>query len=70
MGWINNAQFERDHNGQRDTCAACGHDGTQARPLVLDDEGCRVHRDHTDDPASGMYGHRQAADDRNDADEA
>lgn len=59
MGWINNAQFERDHNGQRNICAADGRDGTEADPLVLDDEGYRVHRSHLEDVSSGLYGRQQ-----------
>jgi hypothetical protein len=67
MGWINSRQFERDHNGQRNICAACGHDGTNADPLVLDD-GYRVHTSHTTDVNSGLYGRQQWTND--DADEA
>lgn len=59
MGWINSEQFERDHNGLRNTCVACGHDGTEANPLVLDEEGSRVHLAHTRDRDSGFYGAEQ-----------
>jgi len=62
MGWINSTQFERDHNGLRNVCAADGRDGTEADPLVLDDEGSRVHRSHFEDVSSGLYGRRQADD--------
>lgn len=61
MGWINSSQFERDHNGQRNTCSACGHDATAGKPLVLSDEGYRVHQAHTRDPHSGFYGAEQGA---------
>jgi hypothetical protein len=60
MGWINSRQQKRDHNGQRNTCAACGHDGTSRDPLVLTNDGFRVHRSHTADPQSGLYGAEQA----------
>ncbi|GAA2439602.1 hypothetical protein [Streptomyces glaucus] len=43
-GFINRVQFERDHNGQRNICAA---------------DGFRVHLSDTTDPASGYYGQRQ-----------
>lgn len=59
MRWINVAQQRRDHNGQRDICAACGHDGTGRDPLVLADDGFRVHRSHTTDPRSGYRGRSQ-----------
>lgn len=58
MRWINSKQQQRDHNGQRNTCAACGHPGTGADPLVLSADGWRVHRSDTTDPRSGFY--RQA----------
>ncbi len=55
--WISPAQQRRDHNGQRNTCAACGHDSTANNPLVVDvTDGMRVHRSHFDDPRSGYYG--------------
>lgn len=57
--WVNAAQFKRDHTGHRNHCAACGHDGTAADPLVVDNEGWRIHRSHTEDPRSGMYGTAQ-----------
>jgi len=60
MGWINSQQQARDHNGQRNTCSACGHDGTAANPVVIDDEGWRVHRSHVGDASSGLYGREQA----------
>ncbi len=50
MGWLNPAQFERDHNGQRNYCAADGHEGTERNPLVLDDGGYRVHVSHFSEP--------------------
>lgn len=58
-GWIHSRQQQRDHNGQRNICAACGHTGTGTDPLVLDDTGMRVHQQHTEDPTSGLYGHQQ-----------
>jgi hypothetical protein len=57
--WVNDTQFERDHKGYRNTCSACGHDGTEADPLVVDVEGWRICRSHTEDPNSGMYGTAQ-----------
>lgn len=59
MGWISARQQQRDHNGQRNNCAGCGHDGTTADPLVKDNEGFRVHQSHTTDPNSGLYGQQQ-----------
>lgn len=55
-GWINTTQQRRDHNGQRDTCAACGHDATGRDPLVKTTDGYRIHRSHTTDPRNGYYG--------------
>lgn len=55
--WISPAQLARDHNGQRNTCACCGHDGTTADPLVIGvEDGMRVHRSHYSDPRTGYYG--------------
>ena len=59
LRFISTAQQKRDHAGQRNICAACGHPGTRLNPLELDDEGYRVHRRHLNDPASGLYGRRQ-----------
>jgi hypothetical protein len=55
MGWINGSQFERDHAGLRNQCSACGHEGSPLNPLVLSDDGYRVHSSHTADPTSGLY---------------
>ncbi len=55
--WISPAQQQRDHSGQRNTCAACGHDATATDPLVVDvTDGIRVCRSHFDDQGSGYYG--------------
>jgi hypothetical protein len=54
-GWISATQFERDHNGQRNICAACGHNGSKANPLVVDEDGSRIHTSHTTDQNSGYY---------------
>lgn len=59
MGWISKSQQERDHNGQRNRCAACGHEGKRTDPLTKDDSGSRVHTSHTTDPRSGLYGRQQ-----------
>lgn len=62
MRWISKGQQERDHAGQREICAACGHPKTTTDPLVLTKAdgsypgGNRVHRSHTTDPADGLYG--------------
>lgn len=53
--WISTEQQRRDHAGLRESCAACGVEGTTRNPLVLDDEGYRVHRSHITDPESGLY---------------
>lgn len=58
-GFINTAQQTRDHNGLRDCCSACGHDGTPTDPLVKSLDGYRIHRSHTTDPRSGYYGQQQ-----------
>ena len=58
-GWISRQQQQRDHNRVRNTCAACGREGTQRNPLGVDDEGYRVHAAHFTDPTSGLYGHQQ-----------
>lgn len=58
-GYISAAQQARDHAGQRNFCAACGHDGTAADPLVKTLDGFRAHRSHTTDPRSGLYGQAQ-----------
>jgi hypothetical protein len=58
-GFINAAQQRRDHNGQRDICAACGHNGTSRDPLVKATDGYRVHRSHTTDPRNGYYRQEQ-----------
>jgi hypothetical protein len=57
---VNAAQFERDHNGLRNVCAVDGRDGTEADPLVVDTDGYRIHRSHTEDPNSGCYGTAQS----------
>lgn len=43
MGWIAERQFKRDHAGLRNTCAARGHEGAPTNPLVVADDGMRVH---------------------------
>ena len=59
MRVIHVRQQQRDHIGQRNICAACGHDGTTRDPLVLTDNGFRVHQSHTADPRDGLYGTAQ-----------
>lgn len=49
-------QKQRDADGRRDTCCACGHDKTGTDPLVISEEGWRVHQSHYTDPATGFYG--------------
>ncbi len=44
---LNDAQRQRDRNGQQNICAACGHPGTPGDPLVIDDGGYRIHGSHT-----------------------
>jgi hypothetical protein len=58
-GYISASQQARDHNGLRNICTACGHDGTPADPLVKSLDGSRIHRSHTTDPRSGFYGQAQ-----------
>ncbi len=50
MGWISGEQLERDHRGLRNACCACGRDGAERNPLILSDEGLRIHSSHYDDP--------------------
>lgn len=59
MRFINSAQQTRDHAGQRNTCAADGHPGTEADPLVTATDGYRVHRSDTTNPRSGYYNQQQ-----------
>ncbi|WP_458089447.1 hypothetical protein [Streptomyces malaysiensis] len=59
MRWINSRQQTRDHAGQRNICAACGHDGTSRDPLINNTDGFRVHRSHTTDQRHGLYGTAQ-----------
>lgn len=42
-GWISLQQLERDHRGLRNSCAACGHEGTTKNPLEVNEDGYRVH---------------------------
>ncbi|MEE1764371.1 hypothetical protein [Streptomyces sp. SP18BB07] len=58
-GWINSAQQKRDHDGQRNICAADGHPGTAEDPLVKTTDGWRVHLSDTTDPNNGFYGQQQ-----------
>jgi hypothetical protein len=51
---LNDAQRQRDLNGQRNICAADGRPGTAGDPLVIAD-GYRVHQSDVSDPASGFY---------------
>ena len=52
----NDAQQIRDACDLRSCCAACGHQEAERNPLVLAEDGYRVHLSHTLDPASGYYG--------------
>jgi prepilin-type processing-associated H-X9-DG protein len=56
MRWISTAQQARDHAGQRNICAADGHEFTTDDPEVLTTDGWRVHRSDTENPRSGLYG--------------
>jgi hypothetical protein len=47
--WVSASQFERDHNGHRNHCASCGHDGTTRDPLVVTTSGGREHSSHVPD---------------------
>lgn len=58
-GWISKAQQQRDHDGLRNICAADGHPGTEADPLVKTDDGWRVHRSDTTNRDSGFFGRQQ-----------
>lgn len=59
MGWISSRQQERDHSGQRNVCAADGREGTADDPLVVADDGMRVHVSDTTDPSNGYFGAQQ-----------
>lgn len=56
MRWINARQQARDHNGQRDICAADGHEFTDGNPGVLTTDGWRVHQSDVTDPNSAFFG--------------
>ncbi len=62
MGWINNAQFERDHRGARNICPIDGHEGSPGNPLELDADGNRVHRSHFTDERIAAHLRRQRSD--------
>jgi hypothetical protein len=51
----NPAQQIRDDCDLRGFCAACGHRETDSNPLVLAEDGYRIHVRHTFDRASGYY---------------
>ncbi|MFD8545636.1 hypothetical protein [Streptomyces sp. NPDC059649] len=55
MPKISTTQKERDRDGQRNICAACGHPGSDAADQLLVADGFRIHRSHTTDPCSGYY---------------
>lgn len=55
--WISARQQQRDHDGLRNTCSACGH---HSADLVLTTDGVRVCRAHTADPRSGLHGREQS----------
>lgn len=58
----NRQQQERDRIGLRDSCAACGRDGTVRDPLVLAGDGYRVHVSHVlSETGGGYYGFPFAA---------
>lgn len=40
-------------------CQACGHPTTKDDPAVKTRDGARVHKSHTTDPSSGLYGDRK-----------
>lgn len=52
----NPQQEARDRGGLRDSCAACGRDGTERDPLVLAGDGYRVHLSHVISEGDGYFG--------------
>lgn len=44
---LTDAQRERDRSGLGNACAACGRQGTEDDPLLIDEDGFRVHYDCT-----------------------
>jgi len=48
---LNDAQRQRDRDGKRHLCAACGDPETPADPLAVDGDGYRTHRSHHAGPA-------------------
>jgi hypothetical protein len=52
---LSKQQVQRDIEGKRNDCAACGNPGTPGDPLVIAPDGFRVHTSHTADPADGYY---------------
>ena len=53
---LSERQKVRDSAGLRDSCAACGHHPAERDPLVISDDGFRIHLPHVLDPSSGYYG--------------
>jgi hypothetical protein len=53
---ISDAQKQRDTQGLRDVCGACGHEQSETDPLVISEEGSRIHHSHYTDPSSGFCG--------------
>jgi hypothetical protein len=52
---LNKQQVQRDIEGKRGECAACGNPFTPGDPMVIAPDGFRVHTSETTDPASGYY---------------
>jgi hypothetical protein len=59
---LNDRQLDRDANGLRHACAACGNPETGENPLVISADGMRIHQGHFTDPASGFHGEPFTAD--------
>jgi len=52
----NPAQQIRDACDLRTCCAACGHKETSRDPLVLAEDGYRIHYSHTLERGGGYFG--------------
>lgn len=53
---VNDVQQARDEAGFAGTCAACGNTASPSDPLVIADDGYRVHLSHVITEGNGYYG--------------
>ena len=53
---VNDVQQARDVAGLSGVCAACGHEESPFTPLVIADDGYRVHLSHLVTEGNGYFG--------------